>query len=467
MAPAIKVVLPSGKLGINFKSTTPPTISSVLDDSPMKGKIKPGYIFDTLYLADGTEFTELSTMELMQTLSDYSEEEGRKMKLRMGLPTSIMVKIAPGDPGITINGEPPLITSITRTSPLRDTIRIGLAVDSVALEDGTEYYGYSADEISTALEDNGEDFITMGLKNPAAATLSTRATTLPKSKEVTLPTGSLGTVFQGTPSHISRMSAESPMRGTFRIGMAVDKLTLPDGTEYTGLKAKQLSKTLGATSDIEGRVLYLKNPNARDIATKSTTKLPLPAGDLGVAFSGEPAMIDEVAESSPLAGKVWPGQLVDTIVLADGTEYDEVDGLEAMDILEESAESEGRFLLLTNLDEIVKMPDEVEVVLPADRLGVTFQGSPPVISSVAKDSPVKDEFMIGLAVDTVTLADGSKHMEFATSTLVKLLRDTADQEGRKVVLKNPATMKFTKKPAVVELTLPRGKLGESLSTLPT
>jgi hypothetical protein len=58
-------------------------------------------------------------------------------------------------------------------------------------------------------------------------------------------------------------------------------------------------------------------------------------------------------------------------------------------------------------------------------------------------------------------------MELATSTLVKMLRDTADMEGRKVVLKNPATMKFTRKPAVVEVSLPRGKLGESESSLQT
>jgi hypothetical protein len=118
-------------------------------------------------------------------------------------------------------------------------------------------------------------------------------------------------------------------------------------------------------------------------------------------------------------------------------------------------------MLLANLDEIVKMPDEIEVTLPAEKLGVTFQGSPPVVTEVAKDSPVKDEFMIGLAVDTLTLADGTRHMELATSTLVKLLRDTADTEGRKVVLKNPATTKFTKKPSVTEIALPRGKLGES------
>jgi hypothetical protein len=370
-------------------------------------------------------------------------------------------KSPPGEPGITIDGEPPIITSITRTSPLRDILRIGLAVDSIALEDGTEYKGYTADEIKTIMEDNREDTIIMGLKNPAATSLSTRATTLPKSKEVTLPNGPLGVIFQGLPSQISKMTAESPMRATFRIGMVADKLSLPDGTEYMGLKAKQLSKTLSGTHDMEGRILYLKNPGARDIAQKSTTTLPLPAGDLGLTFSGEPAVIVEVAEGSPLAGKVWAGQQVDTIILPNGTEYDVVDGLEAMDIFEESANSEGRFMLLTNMDENVKLPNEIEVTLPAEKLGITFQGSPPVITKVSKDSPVKDEFMIGLAVDTLKLADGTRHMELATSTLVQLLRDTADMEGRKVVLKNPATTKFTKKPSVVKVSLPRGKLGES------
>jgi hypothetical protein len=240
MPPAIKVAIPPGKIGVSFKNTDPPAVSGVSDQSPLKGRVKPGYLFDTLYLADGTEFTRLTSKELIQTLADYDEEEGRKIKFRLALPKSIKVTIPPGEAGITVEGNPPLITSIARTSPLNDLF-----------------------------------------------------------------------------------------------------------------------------------------------------------------------------------------------------------------------------------DEVAKMPDEIEVVLPADRLGITFQGSPPVISKVAKDSPVEDEFVIGLAVDTVTLADGSIHTELATSTLVKMLRDTAEMEGRKVVLKNPATMKFTRKPAVVEASRPQGKLGESESSLQT
>jgi hypothetical protein len=110
---------------------------------------------------------------------------------------------------------------------------------------------------------------------------------------------------------------------------------------------------------------------------------------------------------------------------------------------------------------VTTMPDEVEVELPASRIGVTFRGSPPVVTKIAEDSPFLDgELMVGLAVDTVTLADGSKHMQLSTSTLVKLLNDTADMEGRKVVLRNPSTMNFTRKPNVVEVPLPRGKLGK-------
>jgi hypothetical protein len=88
-----------------------------------------------------------------------------------------------------------------------------------------------------------------------------------------------------------------------------------------------------------------------------------------------PATIDEVAENSPLAGKVWAGQLVDTIVLENGAlTYEKVDGNVLMDILQESAESEGRLLLLTN-------PNNVE-----DEIEVTPPGPPQVIAEV---SPIK------------------------------------------------------------------------------
>ena len=53
MAPAIKLPLPTGKIGVVFKGT-PPVVTKVADDSPLKGKVKAGFIVEAMTLSDGT-----------------------------------------------------------------------------------------------------------------------------------------------------------------------------------------------------------------------------------------------------------------------------------------------------------------------------------------------------------------------------------------------------------------------------
>ena len=459
MTPAIKVALPTGKLGVSFKGSSDPVVSSVSDDSPMRGKIKAGYQFVGLYLKDGTEYENLGTKDLVEALVDTAEEEGRKMKLKIALPAKTSVTVPPGEAGITVDGDPPTIVKVDRTSALKDKLRVGLVVDSVELDDGYTISGHTAEEITEILADNEDDERILNLKNPSAASLSERSVTLPDEKVVDIPTGKLGVVFAGFPAKVARMSDASPVRGKFRIGMAVDSFVMPDGTEYSGLSAEELVGALAESIDTEGRKVILKPPTSKTLSKVSTTKVILPAGDLGLTFDGEPATITEVSEGSSLKDRLYAGQMVKTVCLEDGTEYDDLDWNDVQEILSDTEDSTSRWMLLENQEPIIPLPDEKMVYLPTERLMVSFSGKPATITKIADESPVAGEFMVGLAADTLIMPGGPTYMELATPELVKLLKDTVDVEGRMLTLKNPATTKMTKKPDAMEVKLPKGKLG--------
>jgi hypothetical protein len=473
MAPACKMPLPPGKIGITFKGT-PPVVKRVSEDSPLAGKVKEGFVFVALYLQDGTEFQGLSTNELVSTLGEYSEEQGRKIRFKMGLPDSTTVTVPPGEITATIEGDPPKLTKMSPESPLYSKVRIGLAVDSISLEDGTSMSGYSTDEILEVLKDNENQDRTIKLVNPATTSLSPRSYTPPMMKEVELPTGKIGAVFKGSRALISRLTAESPVRDSFRLDMVADTLVLPDGTEYAGLSPGDMAAALGASADITGRKMVLKSKTNKTLAKQPTTKVLLPKGGktkLGLVFRGEPAMIIEVKEDSPLAGKVRAGHELATIQLEDGMEYDDLDTEEAYEVLDETFLSEGRAMVLINKPAPIIMPDEKEVKLPAGKIGVVFKGTPPMIKSIKDDSPVKDEVMEGMVVDVLTLEDGEQLCEMSTQELTFELNYAIESEGRVLLLKNPETAEMTKKeakpiPDYTEVTLPAGKLGVTFKGKP-
>lgn len=442
MVSSCKFPLPPGSIGVVFKGT-PPKVVRITAESPMAGKIKVGYVFESLYLKDGSEYENLSTTDLVHILAEHKDEEGRKMKLHIVLPDTTTLSLPAGDVGLTIAGVPPMIKTI-QDPALQAKIRAGLAIDSLALADGTIMSGLTTEEIVVALkDDSASEGRVLTLKNCQTATLSAKSITLPAEKEVTLPTGTLGASFKGNPATVSALAAESPMRGSFRVDMIVDSLTLPDGTVYSGLSAGDFSLSLTNSIETEGRIVCLKNPSSKNLAKSSTTKVLLPKGDLGLTFGGIPATVTAVAADSPLLGKVKPGLVVETIILADESEFDYLDSADAIDTLANSADTEGRSIIFSNY----ALPDEIEVALPAGSLGVTFKGTsqkPPMITAVDAESPVVGLFKVGMVVDMLTLEDGQVCCEMDSPTLTKMLVHNAESAGRVVILKNPATTTMTK-----------------------
>jgi hypothetical protein len=470
MPPAVKMPLPVGKLGIVFKGS-PPTVARLSDESPMIGKVKVGYICESLILADGTTFENLSTSELVATLNEFAEESGRKLKMKMGLPNSVEVTLPEGDIGATIATvkDRPVITKIGAESTLKAKLRIGLCVDKVTLDDGTVIVGHSTEEINEFLtDDTANPGRKLSLVAPTMG-MSAKSLTLPKVKTVQLPSGSLGVAFKSKKyTTILSMKADSPMRGLFRVGMVVDSVIMDDGTEFRGLDAKDLGSALKHSVEAEGRTMLLKNPAAKNLPEFSTTKVMLPSmgtsTEIGVVFAGSPATIKEVAETSPLFGKARRGQLVLTTGWADGTEYDELEADELDEILMDSSGEEGRYLVLKNLP--LTLPDVATVELPAGKIGVVLKGNPPLVTRINPTSPIVEKLMVGMVADTLTLEGGETMYEMDTPDFTGALSANSESEKRVVRFINPATMSLSiagelAKPDELEVELPAGKLGVS------
>mmetsp|Transcript_13617 Transcript_13617/g.19969 ORF Transcript_13617/g.19969 Transcript_13617/m.19969 type:complete len:372 (-) Transcript_13617:366-1481(-) len=327
----VKIPLPTGSIGITFKGT-PPTVTKIKDDSPLKARIKEGYIVEELLYGEGHEYSvpgAHGTSSIVKALKDSSEEDGRVIVMKIGLPDSKEVDLPEGDIKAKIKdvGGKATVMGIDSDSPVFDSLRVGYVVDKVTLDDGTELIGHTAEEIEDALAtETGSTGRRLSLKDPKKGALSDRAVVLPMKKEVTVPPGKLGVVFKGAKmAKIVKISDTSPLKGIARVGMVVDSLKLPNGIMYSGYGSVPLTKALGANKDVEGRVLILKSPEATDLPTKAAIQVLLPkmggVEELGIIFEGETTTIASISPTSALVGKIVAGQSVLAVNDNDGKEY--------------------------------------------------------------------------------------------------------------------------------------------------
>lgn len=87
MPPTAAIELPAGgRIGVSFKKGSPPIVFKVHEDSDLKGKVKPGFVVESLAFEDGSLYKDLTSKELVQLLQDSTYESGRKLKFRMELP---------------------------------------------------------------------------------------------------------------------------------------------------------------------------------------------------------------------------------------------------------------------------------------------------------------------------------------------------------------------------------------------
>jgi len=527
---AVEIVLPSGSAGLVFSKGSPPEVKKIKETSPLVDcGIMEGMLVDTLELEDGSKFYKMDGKELTGYLKSNKDSEGRLVRFimpgvelteppmddGMNMPDELEVTLPSGKIGLILDGEPPQILDMHEESPLLvEGVVIGMVVDTLELEDGSKFYEMETSQFQGLLADNAESeerkvrFInptTMELTPPEDMFGAAEDTQeMPDELELLLPVGKLGINFKGEPPEVVAINPESPLIDEGLIeGMVVDTLTLEDGQVMQELSSDSLRDALMDNADSDGRIIRFVNPaimgfTLAAMAGEETTpemempdeiEVMLPSGRVGIKMEGIPPELVAISPESPIVDEVVEGMVADTLTLEDGKVMYEMSTDDLQDALVDNADSEGRIIRFINPatreltpapDEEpeeepaeLEIPDEKEVFLPSGKLGLMLQGSPPEITGISPESPIADEVMEGMVVDTLTLEDGQVVYEMETDMFTAILRENEDSEGRLVRFINPATMELTPappvpdevvfedKPDTMDIELPPGRLGVS------
>jgi len=509
----VMVALPVGSIGVVLTGT-PPRVTRISENSAIGGQIRENLVVDTLMLEDGTTRYNLDSTELVSLLKENAHSDGRIIrfinydvlpltedpnKADRGMFTALderqdeedgvmVIHLPAGSIGLVFNkATPPMITKIKDTSPLLDSgLQVGMCVDTLTIADtGNTFYQMETKEFTSYLKAHREleggrivRFISEGMpvseppEEEEIAIFGEIEEEMQDEIELGLPSGSAGIMVEGKPPIITKISGESPLVGTgVIVGMAVDTLTLGDGTMLCDMDADELKTVLKESSYSEDRVIRFIN-----IATTALTvaqgeeeqpedglmpdevTATIPPGPVGIKLTANtPPEITGMSEASPLHEfGVVVGMIADTLTLEDGTMLYEMDGPELTSALKENADSAERTIRFIN-PETMEMthaplveeereqqeepeeegesgmyigPDEIEMVVPPGSIRVAFMGQPPTISKIAPDSPCAEEgVVVGMMVDTVTI-DGQVYYELDTPALTSLLKSNADSDDR-------------------------------------
>mmetsp|Transcript_19365 Transcript_19365/g.29152 ORF Transcript_19365/g.29152 Transcript_19365/m.29152 type:complete len:239 (-) Transcript_19365:216-932(-) len=172
----IEIPLPTGSLGVAFTSSCnnknnkkqQPVISAVKPNSALEGMVQPGYIFESLCIDDQLTYQSLTMDDLIQTLGDTAHYTNRKITFIFGYPDTIKVKLPAGplfgmklvsssssialDKQHKNNNNKPIIMDIDPAVPEFRSVRIGMAVHTVRLQNGYELTGGTTEELLNTID---------------------------------------------------------------------------------------------------------------------------------------------------------------------------------------------------------------------------------------------------------------------------------------------------------------------------
>eukprot|EP00548_Thalassiothrix_antarctica_P005950 CAMPEP_0194147238 /NCGR_PEP_ID=MMETSP0152-20130528/22603_1 /TAXON_ID=1049557 /ORGANISM="Thalassiothrix antarctica, Strain L6-D1" /LENGTH=793 /DNA_ID=CAMNT_0038847955 /DNA_START=66 /DNA_END=2447 /DNA_ORIENTATION=- len=492
-------------------------ITSITAGSPLDGSVRAGFVLETMKHPEGHEFRALSGKEMTRCINSTSAVEGRiailkdpKQNKLPSMTTTKLMIASEGtldDFGISVEGDIATIANVTNVSPYNGLINRGFRVKFFGWADGTEFEELTANELTEVIRDSsGVEGRYMLLENETAEEIA------PTIVNIELQPGQLGAVFKGVPPVLTRLSPDSPLNGLVEIGMVVDVLKLSTGKVYSDMDTLEFSNALKMSSDDPLREIRFINLDEVELTKpsalpeKSEVEQPdetesvekpllasvvyqpdetesveeplfepsdevnvvLPIGKLSVTFKGSKrAIVSTVKESSPLFGVIPEGMGVDVVKIK-GRKYMELNAADLAELLRETSDIPDRMIKLRDMEnpeEFSQIPDELEVVLPAGKLGIIFAGTPPVAKSFKETSTIAGAMPPGMFVDKLKMSSGHCVSGFTTKELVKYLADYSVKDGRVLVLRSIKTQRASPKEEVfpdnLEIPLPCGKLGIS------
>lgn len=518
----VELTLPAGRLGAAFHDT-PPMITRIADDSPLQGEVEVGMVVDTLELEDGTKMYEMTATDFVEALSENIDSDMRvvrfiNLETRELTPTPdaeggegddvLEIDLPSGSIGLVFSkGSPATVKAIRETSPLLYSgIVEGMIVDTLELEDGSMFSMMSGKELTAILREHKEsDGRKIRFINPFAEMSKPVDDEMPEALEVILPSGKIGLMLDGEPPEIQDIHPESPLLNEgVMIGMVADTLELEDGSKFYNMETSEFQGLLADNAESDERIVRFINPATTELSSPDDedasggmpdeVEVILPAGKIGARFVGSPPELRAISPESPIVDEVMVGMVADTLTLEDGEVMYEMSSDELQEALMANKYSEERVIRFINPETmeltpnpeddiegegepIFEMPDETDVYLPSGKIGLMLQGAPPKITSISPRSPIINEVVEGMVVDTLTLEDGQVMYEMDTETFTGLLREHEDSEDRLVRFINPATVELTPTPPVpdevlvedsadsIDVELPPGRLGVSFQMI--
>eukprot|EP00548_Thalassiothrix_antarctica_P008747 CAMPEP_0194154694 /NCGR_PEP_ID=MMETSP0152-20130528/61534_1 /TAXON_ID=1049557 /ORGANISM="Thalassiothrix antarctica, Strain L6-D1" /LENGTH=544 /DNA_ID=CAMNT_0038860957 /DNA_START=149 /DNA_END=1786 /DNA_ORIENTATION=+ len=464
--------LPAGSLGIVFKGSNPPVVKEVKYESELFGKVKCGFSFLSVNI-DGREQAPSDAVSLAKSLKETSNNPNRIMNFTMTLPAEIEFILPEGDVGLSVTDVDgiAIITKISAESPLKHIVRIGMAVDSFTLPDGSTMTGGSSAKVSEWLRFNQTAGRVMILKDPSLGDLSPPSYSQ-ANVTVDLPLGNiddLGLIIQGNDiATLEGVNRFSHMHGKVPANMIIGALRIPDGREFQGLNQSFLAKVLQETQDVEGRILYLMNPGDGELPSEPVLKAFLPVlgncSELGLVLGGNPARVRFVNQASEMNEIIKKGMEVVKV----GWKYEpDNQDISAEAVTESLTESSGtdRYILFRNIYKAI--PDEVEVNFAPGRIGIIFGDNPPRVKGFTQGCTVSHLIDVGMVADTLILDSGKRYTNLETHKLTRTLIANAGSNRRVIRFINPATVELSteddlERPDMINLNLPTGKLHISL-----
>lgn len=409
------------------------------------------------------------------------------------------VSLPIGRLGIVFKGCPPVIHSISESSPLKDQLTEGFVVESLRLGDGAVsndlnstdlvqklkenarsanrklvirapgivwakggspapcqfnptspvrelfHIGYVVEKPEADDDNDGQEIEVVLSSNAYVRTPSgsVKPANKMQSVRVDVPVGKLGLFFRKvnfdgkSQVYVSKISDTSPMRDSLIVGDIIEELELPEGDNVRGFSKQELGEHIVSSSEMEGRVMIVQRQEGGEIGTMSMSTLDLPSGKLGVVFKGNKkrVYVSKISEDSPMKDIFQVGDVIDTLELPNGNKCRNFNSTELGESLKHSSEADGRVIIVKRKKSTTKSVLKTFDV-PEGKLGVVFRGSKSVfVSKVSDTSPMKDLFQAGDIVESIELPDGEKFSEFTSMQLGEHLKSSSESMGRKMTVK--------------------------------
>lgn len=451
----VEFLLPEGDVGLTVTQEKGlALITKIENGSPLKHLCRVGLAVDAMTLPDGSTMTGCHADKVNEWLK-FNQEAGRVMILKdpslgdLSPPSysqsNTAIEIPPGGTsalGLRFQGSPlPQLISIDPRSELRGRVPADMIIAAIRLPDGREFQGFDASYLAKIFDETAD------LEGRQLYLMNKFDDELPQEPilKYWLPVfgnaEELGLVFGGTPTRVKHVAPHSELSGLVKKNMEVMNVWWKYAPDVQDLSPAGIVESLASSSGCDRCIMFT---NIYDSMPDEVT-VTFPAGNLGIRFAENPPKVVGFTRDSVARKMVDVGMVADTLTLASGTPYSNLESVKLTRTLIANAGLPNRTIRFINPKTVpltkagdLPRPASMVLALPAGKLFLNMKGTYPCrITNVKPMSPLVGKLPNGMACDEVVI-DGRSYTGFSAVELSKLLKDSAHKQGRILKLSNPS-----------------------------